>query len=339
MRVVFVVLDGLPVRHVGPRVTPVLARLAAEGGSAVGRAVMTSATYPNHATFATGVAPRDHGLVANWVVADGRPRPADAVGVRVPAMFDQRAVAVVGDQHLVGVMGLTEAATHWPRDGALPDGVALDAHGYAADAAVLAALSPLIGGDGLVFLQLNEPDTAGHVFGPDSEAAVDAYRSTDAAVGTLVEWLRPGWADTVLIVVSDHDMEGVGPEDPIDLWAAVSRAGLDLLPIPEGSGTVVWGEDPTDGAWLDAVPGVAGHEAIWPNARLAWAEPGRWFAPPAGYDRGPPEPGTHGGAFTRDQVAVVAGGHPAVAELAATIARRPPPATFWAPTIRALLNA
>ena len=63
MKVVFTVLDALPARHVGTQHTPVLTALAQEVGVAPGRAraVMTAATYPNHATFATGDGPASTG--------------------------------------------------------------------------------------------------------------------------------------------------------------------------------------------------------------------------------------------------------------------------------------
>ena len=78
MKVVFTVLDALPVRHVGDDHTPVLATLArsAGGAPAQARSVMTSSTYPNHATFVTGAHPRDHGIVTNWVPETGRLVPA-----------------------------------------------------------------------------------------------------------------------------------------------------------------------------------------------------------------------------------------------------------------------
>ena len=78
MRVVFTVLDALPVRHVGHDHTPVLHGLARSGGFAAdgARAVMTSATYPNHATFSTGTDPDRHGVVTNWVPQPGRVVPA-----------------------------------------------------------------------------------------------------------------------------------------------------------------------------------------------------------------------------------------------------------------------
>src|SRR5206468_2539608 len=159
-------------------VTPVLAGLAAEGGSAVGRAVMTSSTYPNHATFATGVGPVGHGILANWVVRDGRPRATWRLGPAAPTLFDaaraagRSSAAVFGDHHLVGIMGAGAADEHWPVDGAKPDGLPVDEHGYVYDDTVLEHLVPLLERSDcpdLVVGHLNEPDTAAHVHGPESD--------------------------------------------------------------------------------------------------------------------------------------------------------------------------
>lgn len=347
VRVAFFVLDGLPVRHVGPAVTPNLWALASEGAAVAGRAVMTSATYPNHATFATGAGPEAHGLLANWVVTAAGPQPAQVVGPRVPTIFHacraagRTAVAVLGDQNLVPVMGATAADEHWPPGGVLPAGAARDAHGYAADHEVVARLTPFLAAPGvdLVVGHLNEPDTAGHVHGPDAEAALESYRASDAALGELLDGLRPRWDDTVVLVVSDHDMEAASAEPPVDLYAAVADAGLTgLLPIPEGNAAVVWGEDPTAGAWLEGLAGVASHREVWPGARLVDAAPGRWFALPPGIEIAA-EPGHHGGSATRAQVAVVGGGHPAVGAVAAAArARGIVEAADWAPTVAALLG-
>src|SRR6476619_4552439 len=90
VKVVLLVLDAQPHRHVSAEVTPVLAGLVAEGGAAPsgGRAVLTSATYPNHASFATGTDAVGHGLYANHVVRDGRVRRAYDVGPSAPTLFD-----------------------------------------------------------------------------------------------------------------------------------------------------------------------------------------------------------------------------------------------------------
>src|SRR5690242_14176743 len=119
----------MPARHVGPSVTPTLAALASQGASAVGRSVLTSATYANHATFATGAEPVVHRLLANWVWTDDGPKPAQDVGPAVGTIFDacrtagRTSVAVLGDQHLVPVMGAARADEHWPPDGVLDDDV------------------------------------------------------------------------------------------------------------------------------------------------------------------------------------------------------------------------
>jgi arylsulfatase A-like enzyme len=343
--VAFLVLDGLPVRHVGPRVTAKLWALARDGGHAgVGQGVMTSSTYPNHATFATGVAPVRHGILGNWVVTDAGPRPAHTVGPRAPTIFEvchragRSSAAVFGDHHLIGVMAGSAADLHWPPNGELPEDAARDAHGYAADRAVLPKLSDALAGEfDLVVGHLNEPDTAGHVYGPDSDEATDAYRATDAVLGQLIDEVRTRWSDAVVIVVSDHGQETVSDEAPIDLYAAVDEAGLSLVVVPEGGAAVIWGEDATGGRWLTDVGGVGGHEEVDHGCRVVWAAVGREFALPPGIEI-PPQLGQHGGVSTLEQVAVVGGGHSAAARLARKLAVRKLNGADWAPTICDLLD-
>src|SRR5947209_14305790 len=169
MRVVFTVLDALPPRYVGPEHTPVLYELAHAGGwlKRGARAVMTSATYPNHATFSTGARPADHGVVSNWVPERGRVVPAWKRELTVATMFDacraagRTTAAVVGDQHLVGVMGARRADRHWPLDGVPPEGARLDEMGYLDDRDTIVELaSALEAGVDLVVSQLTGPDTA-----------------------------------------------------------------------------------------------------------------------------------------------------------------------------------
>jgi hypothetical protein len=347
VKVVLTVLDALPTRYVGDVHTPVLAALARAGGAPPGRArsVMTSATYPNHATFVTGVAPRAHGIVTNWVPQTGRVVPAWELGPAVPTLFDaaraagRSSAAVFGDQCLVGVTDARAADAHWPPNGEPPAGVRRDAHDYIDDRdTIMELVAALDARPDLLVSQLNAPDTAAHVFGPDSEAALDCYRATDALLGVAREHVD--WDDTVWIVVSDHDQEPLDDLGPVDLRPEFARRGLDLFALPEGSATVVCGAGARDAArWLTDVDGVEGTAPF--HARdanleccLAWSAPGRAF----GFAEMGTERGTHGGPRTRSQVAVVTGGHPAVGTLAAAASKRRMAAADWAPTVASLLD-
>jgi arylsulfatase A-like enzyme len=347
VKVVFTSIDALPARHVGVDHTPVLVELARAGGGvpATARSVMTSATYPNHATFVTGVAPRTHGIVTNWVPQTGRVVPAWELGPAVPTLFDaaraagRTSAAVFGDQCLVGVMGARAADAHWPIDGVPPPDARRDAHDYIDDRETIVELvAALDARPDLLVGQLNAPDTAAHVYGPDSDAALECYRTTDALLAVARDHVD--WDDTVWVVVSDHDQEPVDDVPPIDLRPEFARRGVDLFALPEGSATVICGAGAQDARrWLADIDGIEGTAPFHlPDRELeavvAWSTPRRAF----GFEEMGSELGTHGGPRTRTQVAVVTGGHPAVARMATSLASRRVTAADWAPTIAALLD-
>lgn len=340
MSVLFLVLDGLPVRHVGRRHTPTLAGLAAAGGWAPmgGHAVAPSSTYPNHATFVTGAAPHKHGIHGNHVVDDTGVRDAHEVGPTGTTVFDdcrtakRSSAAVLGDHHLVGVMRADLADHHWPPGGRLPDGVVLDPLGYAADTEVASRLRPLIqAGPDLVVAHLNQPDTTEHLHGPDSPAAFAQYRATDAVLAEILDAIGPRWSDWAVIVVSDHDQETVTVAEPVDLTAAAAKAGADVTIVDEGGSALLYGTD-HDPRWLDAVAGVEGHRVLDERLRLVWSTPGRWFG-----SRPMPLRGVHGGPRQARQVAVCGGGHPAIPTLADQLRTHRPAAAHWRAVIHRLL--
>ena len=341
MSVLFLVLDGMPVRHVGPRHTPALARLARDGGwaPAGGCAVLPTSTYPNHASFVTGTDPHTHGVHGNHVVDHTGVRDAAAVGARGTTLFDdcraagRSSAAVLGDHNLVGVMHADRADTHWPPDGVLLPDISLDALGYAADDEVLARLRPVLAvAPDLVVAHLNQPDTVEHLHGPDSDVAFAQYRATDAVLAEILDALAPRWPDWAVVVVSDHDQETVTVAQPVDLHAAARAAGVDVTVVDEGASALVRGVDP-DPRWLEAVKGVAGHQPFSAELRYVWAAPGRWFG-----NRPLPLRGVHGSPRQDAQVAVCGGGHPAVPALAAALGRRRPAATDWRDIVLRLLD-
>ncbi len=341
-RVVFLVLDGFPPALVGSELTPTLLDWTSASGT-VPRAVdavLPASTYANHATFATGVGPVHHGIVGNYVLGDdGRFRPASQLGPSVPTLFDAataadvRSALVVGDQELIGVMGGHAATEHWPLDGITPDGAVLDAHGYLDDTETLPQILAALAGDAeLVVAHLNSPDTAGHVHGPDERGARDVYHAVDQSVAQIRAAIEPRADDTVTIIVSDHSMEPVTIDEPVDINDALDGTGLAWF--PEGTAALVYGEHPDVDRVLADAPGVAGMRQLGPGLRIAWADPGRWICF-HGIDS---EPGMHGSPRTAHQLAAVVGRHSAVRNLDTQLQANDFDAKQWATTIADLLT-
>ena len=314
--------------------TPTLFALAAEGGWARngGRAILSAAPYPNHATFITGVGPSEHGIYTNRAWSATGKRPAQEVGPRASTLFEEcrasglKTVAAFGDQNLVGVCGAEKADLHWPPGGVLPDEAPRGKLGYGADRAVLQAVDTmdLVGAD-FVFLQLDEVDTARHLSGPFGDAVLEQCRATDAALGEILERFRSQWDDTLVIVVSDHDHEAV-EAGAVDLAAEAAARGLDVEIDHEGTAALVVGE--VGDSELLELPGVEGTALLAPGFKLVWGPPGQQF----GIDWG--LAAQHGSPRTLKQLAVVGGGHPGARTLATEIEASPPSALSWAHRVR-----
>ena len=302
MKVLFLVFDGLSPRHVDEEVMPVLASLARDGGwcrpGAVG--VLPSSTYPNHATFVTGVAPTVHGLVANEIPGDDGPVPSWKLGPRVPTLFDamsaagRSSAAVFGDHHLVGATGADRAAFCWPR-GEHTGTVARDILGYAKDRETApVVVDACRQGAELVFAQFNQPDTAAHLFGPDSMEALAQYGRSDSHLGAVVEPLRDEWGEWVVIIVSDHSQETVTEPEPIDLHGPAHRLGLEGLVLDDGAAAVAGGPLARDTEWMSVIPGVESTQRIDRGHRPRLGRTGALLLLPRGScPRGPRKPPNH----------------------------------------------
>lgn len=336
MRVFFLILDAFDPARLSPRLTPNLWRWANTDGAVAGtgRAVMASCTYPNHASFVTGVGPEGHQIYTNHVIRQGDLSGAWEVGPGQPTLFnvlaDTETEAVLGDHHLVGVMGAHGASRHWPPDGDISEVTELDLLGYPADAVVLPHLLKALDSEASFVLgYFGSIDTYSHVFGPGSEEAKESYRQIDRRLDDIDVALRSRWDDTVIIVVSDHVQDTAEDRPGIDLRL---YAGEGAIVVDEGSAALLSGVN--EPSFLDTVDGVKGWEALPDGNFLTWCDPGRFFGP---FDS-PILKGVHGGASTRTQFAMVTGGHLSRRNFAATIAAGPVPATHWAGAIAAALG-
>jgi predicted AlkP superfamily pyrophosphatase or phosphodiesterase len=342
-----IVIDAMPHRYVGPALTPNLWQQAAQGGRAPMGAMSlpVSITYANHAALVTGADPTVTGIHGNhtwvddhgWVSAPKQGPRATTLFERVDAAGGASAM-VAGDQKLVAQMGGARADTVWPPDGRLPEGTDRCRFGYASDAAVLDALDRTDLGVDFALIHLNEPDTTSHLHGPDSAAALDQYRATDAAYGKVIDRLSDGWDHTVVLSVSDHDQETITDHTPVALADALAEIeGVDVA--DEGTAALIHlgsGDRIDDVRLAEAVRAVDGVEASMPLADdvwMAWTVPGRSFGAPS-----IPIHGQHGSPRCRTQMAIVSGGDPRAAQLARRIEQRQPSVLDWAPAVAELLE-
>jgi arylsulfatase A-like enzyme len=343
-RVVLLGLDGFPNRAITAELTPRMWELAQRGGRAVDGGItdLPSSTDPGYCSLLTGCTPATHGVrTTSWRYA----RLPDWAGVetpRVPTIFDACRTAGIGTAAMVaddrGLLCTGSADRRWPPDGVIPPGTPLDAHGYPMNAAVYPHLLAAVTDPSLFFVfgHANESDTIGHDQGPESDAAQGCYRATDRLVGELLDALAPRWAETIVIIVSDHDMQSRTSAPPIDPMAGPTQTLWDAY-IPDGGAALVHlrpGVDPQAACEaLTRIDGVESCAISNGSLAIAGAKPGRMFAAPR-Y----PARGFHGAPVTARTVALVGGGHPAVKPIAAAIGARRPHLADWSPTIAALLG-
>jgi arylsulfatase A-like enzyme len=352
-RVLLVGLDGFPHGAVSPDLTPRLWALGEQGGRAAdgGRCALPSSTYPGFASLITGCLPARHGVrttITSGPVAGLVPGWAGRRRVEVPTLFDActaagvSSAAIFGDHKLHEILATESAGRTWPPAGAVvPAGTPLDAHGYPTNLAVRPHLLAAAADRRLSFLfaHLNEADTFGHDLGPHHERTRACYAATDTLIGELLDAFTADWERSVVVVVSDHDMEPLSGHEPIDLlgfgWFCEIAADVHA---DGGSALVrlraaIHAAEAQDALATIRIPGVAAWHVLGPGLLLAAAEPGCSFRS-VHTARG----GFHGGPATARTVAIVGGGHPAVNTIGAAIRGSAPHLADWTPTIAAVLG-
>jgi arylsulfatase A-like enzyme len=352
VRVVLLSLDSFLHRHLTPSLTPRLWELATEGGFAPdgGRCDLPSVTYPSHASMLSGRRVGNHGVLTGRA---GSPAPgvvpgwAGDIHVAAPTLFDAcaeasfRTAAVLGDHKLYQILSAGSATSVWPTSASVPEGLEIDAHRYMTNSAihdrVVAAVDDPA--NTFVFAHYNETDTWGHIHGPDAPETLACYAAADAMVGEVADALRGDWGKTVLIVLSDHGMELLPERPPVNLFDDPGVLDVAGESIDEAAASLLRLRNGVDSATacriLERSPGVASCRVLAEGVLLVEAIPGVIFGsgpPPKSIKAG------HGGPTTTRTLAVVSGGHPAVARIVAAMQENPPHLADWAPTIASILD-
>ncbi|HVU23077.1 MAG TPA: ectonucleotide pyrophosphatase/phosphodiesterase [Opitutus sp.] len=238
-----------------PEATPHLRALAAEGVTAQGLiSVFPSNTFPNHYSIVTGLYPAHHGIINNEMfdAAAGQ-----FFNYKLPGFSDSRwwrgepiwVTAIkqggnaaswfwVGSEAVI--KGVRPMIWH-PFDPKVPFESRLDE--------MLAWLEKAAGDKPTVALfYLEEVNSIGHKFGPDSPELVATLKQTDDRVGAIAQRLHDAHLGANLIVVSDHGMTPISRERIIYLDDYVDPNSVQV----DFAGPVA-GVRPHDPAALDAV--------------------------------------------------------------------------------------
>jgi len=269
---VLVSLDGFRWDYLDHTATPALDRIAATGVRAESLIPPFPAkTFPSHYTLVTGLHPAHHGIVSNNIY-DPRFDAVFRLSDRAEA-FQQRWWGGEPIWITARRQGLRTASFFWP--GSEANGMHPDEWRPFDEAVPFAervdqVLAWLTGPDAsrthFVTLYLQEPNAAGHRYGPLAPETDAAVRRADAAVGRLLDGLeRAGRLDsTDVVVVSDHGMAAVSSDRVIPL-GQVDLEGARVLDT--GPLLSVW-PAPGTGERLYAALGRLPHLAVYRRGEL-----------------------------------------------------------------------
>jgi len=250
--VVLVSLDGFRASYMKRNLTPTLATLAQEGVSAPYMyPSYPTVTFPNHYTIVTGLYPESHGIIANYFFD---PDLNQSFSIKDPLSKEGMWWGGEPLWNTVTKQGGKSATYFWPGADAVIEGLRptywlpYNSSTPFEDRVdqVLAWLAlPPSERPQFITLYFNEPDNAGHGYGPDSAQVNTQLAYLDSMLARLVGGMEEaGISDCVnLVVLSDHGMATGGEHFSIDLEALVPDVQQKARVVPGAFARL----QPTDG--------------------------------------------------------------------------------------------
>lgn len=235
-RVLMIGLDGLHPSMLDSWDAPNLKALAARGVRAEAMyPVMPSVTFVNFYSLATGLYPEHHGMVDNYPYdRDGARQFDRATGPQEEFWWQGEPIWVTAEKQ-----GLPTSIMFWlgsevPHDGVRPTRWTPYEHEKPYQDRVDEVLAwydgPAEKSPRFAAIYFDRVDTAGHYTGPRSDKTKEAVAEVDGYVGQLVAGLESrGLLDsTTIIVVSDHGMAWVNPEQVVDIGEFLDLKSLTV---------------------------------------------------------------------------------------------------------------
>lgn len=240
---VIVSLDGFRWDYPAMYDTPVLDEMARKGVSATMLPSYPASTFPNHYTLATGLVPDHHGIVNNqfWDGASQRRYSMSDPDTRYdPYFYLGEPIWITAQKQGVITGNLYWVGSDIPHDGMYPtyykvwDNTPRLTFAQRIETAIAWLNKPEAERPRLIMLYIDQPDAAGHNFGPESEETGEIVHSLDNLIGRLVEGIAAlPFADKVnLIVTSDHGMTDISTDRVVNPFKYINTNWFERL---EGS--------------------------------------------------------------------------------------------------------
>ena len=207
--------------------------------------VFTSKTFPNHYSIATGMYAENHGLIANTFYARDLKKSyaiRDRNAVENGEFYGGEPIWVTAERQ-----GVITASYFWVGSEAVIKGrqptywkkydqkIAFEAR---IDSVVSWFTYPIQRRPRLSLLYFHEPDWTGHTYGPNSPETISQIEHMDRVLGNLISKTSNLSISSKLniIIVSDHGMTDVYPENIIDLSTYTDLSNLNVT----GAGPTVF---------------------------------------------------------------------------------------------------
>jgi predicted AlkP superfamily pyrophosphatase or phosphodiesterase len=222
--VVLISIDGMRWDYIEKHGAPNLKAMAAKGVRAQKlMPVYPTKTFPNHISIITGLLPVNHGIVDNNFCDKARKNECYSMG---KGMRDSTWVNGIPLWNLAKMQGLKSATYFWPESDARFNGMTPDYYFHYSkyseyqgrvDQIIQWLSLPKAQRPRFVASYFSLVDSMGHEFGPDAPQTRDAVKQLDELMGQLQTRLSKLEQEINLVIVSDHGMAYVNPEQSIDV--------------------------------------------------------------------------------------------------------------------------
>ncbi|CAD5112474.1 DgyrCDS1695 [Dimorphilus gyrociliatus] len=211
---ILISLDGFRTEYLSRNVTPAIQKLADCGVRAESlRSIYPTKTFPNHYSMVTGLYPESHGVIDNrmW-----DPKTKDFFALNLPTKNDPkwyqgRPIWLNAQDNGKRVKTFFWPGTDVVHEGKLPD----DCYQYDSSVPYTARIDQILewfkdknSPPDLVIAYFEQPDSAGHEYGPFSENVVSNLTRVDNLINRLISGLiQENLEECVnIVLVSDHGM-------------------------------------------------------------------------------------------------------------------------------------